>query len=109
MICPSTRSASTARTEEVMRPWRTTVHQHRPRPRRGVATAHRRTGIGDWIIQGVKGEFTRASRTMQRFGMSTREIAKVTGTASAVVYTMPQVGHIGFIRLVVVSREPNRG
>ena len=57
MICPSTRSASTARTDEVMRPWRTRVHQHRPRPRRGVATAHRRTGIGDWIIQGVKGEF----------------------------------------------------
>jgi len=41
--------------------------------------------------------------------MSTREIAKVTGTASTVVYTMPQVGHIGLIRLVVVSREPNRG
>jgi hypothetical protein len=46
---------------------------------------------------------------MQRFGMSTREIAKVTGTASTVVYTMPQVGHIGLTRLVVVSREPNRG
>jgi hypothetical protein len=46
---------------------------------------------------------------MQRFGMSTREIAKVTGTASTVVYTMPQVGHIGLIRLVVVSREPNPG
>jgi hypothetical protein len=57
MICPSTRSASTARTEEVMRPWRTRVHQHRPRPRRGVTTTHRPTGIRDWIIQGVKGEF----------------------------------------------------
>jgi hypothetical protein len=29
---------------------------------------------------------------MQRFGMYTREIAKVTGTASTVVYTTPKWG-----------------